>query len=216
MAQKVTAGVYKGVTTTELDELAAETAAGMTSLHPDYAVVRTAVQTLASRALHAQLARVSARQREQVHMQRVARDARRQARRAAARKASLHGSLPPFFVRAVNNTHARDAACGAHRRRLAAQDHQRVVLFYVRASSRVARAQTVLPFEALLPALHPACGLTRCAARLPALSIKVLYEYVNPRSGLKAPLIAEDVYKARRAPCAVRMRLSHYCARRRR
>ena len=41
VAQKVTAGVYKGVTTTELDELAAETAAGMTSLHPDYAVVRS-------------------------------------------------------------------------------------------------------------------------------------------------------------------------------
>ena len=40
MAQKVAAGVYKGVTTTELDELAAETAAGMTSAHPDYAVVR--------------------------------------------------------------------------------------------------------------------------------------------------------------------------------
>ena len=42
VAQKVCAGVYKGVTTTELDELAAETAAGMTSLHPDYAVVRCA------------------------------------------------------------------------------------------------------------------------------------------------------------------------------
>jgi len=40
VAQKVTAGVYKGVTTTELDELAAETAAGMTSHHPDYATVR--------------------------------------------------------------------------------------------------------------------------------------------------------------------------------
>jgi ribonucleoside-diphosphate reductase subunit M1 len=32
--------VYKGVTTTELDELAAETAAAMTATHPDYAVVR--------------------------------------------------------------------------------------------------------------------------------------------------------------------------------
>jgi hypothetical protein len=29
-------GVYKGVTTVELDELAAETAAGMTTEHPDY------------------------------------------------------------------------------------------------------------------------------------------------------------------------------------
>ncbi len=39
VAQKVTAGVYKGVTTVELDELAAETAAALTSTHPDYATV---------------------------------------------------------------------------------------------------------------------------------------------------------------------------------
>lgn len=39
VAQKVTAGVYKGVTTAELDELAAETAASMTATHPDYALV---------------------------------------------------------------------------------------------------------------------------------------------------------------------------------
>ncbi|KAG0492345.1 hypothetical protein HPP92_005743 [Vanilla planifolia] len=37
VAQKVCAGVYKGVTTTQLDELAAETAAAMTANHPDYA-----------------------------------------------------------------------------------------------------------------------------------------------------------------------------------
>ena len=40
VAQKVAVGVYKGVTTCELDELAAETAASMTSKHPDYAQVR--------------------------------------------------------------------------------------------------------------------------------------------------------------------------------
>ncbi|RWW17769.1 hypothetical protein GW17_00018283 [Ensete ventricosum] len=39
VAQKVCAGVYKGVTTSQLDELAAETAAAMTSNHPDYASV---------------------------------------------------------------------------------------------------------------------------------------------------------------------------------
>lgn len=39
MAQKVAVGVYRGVTTSELDELAAETAAAMTSMHPDYALV---------------------------------------------------------------------------------------------------------------------------------------------------------------------------------
>lgn len=40
MAQKVTTGVYKGVTTSELDELAAETAASLTATHPDYAQAR--------------------------------------------------------------------------------------------------------------------------------------------------------------------------------
>lgn len=35
-------GVYRGVTTSELDELAAETAAAMTSMHPDYALVSLA------------------------------------------------------------------------------------------------------------------------------------------------------------------------------
>ena len=40
VSQKVCAGVYKGVTTSQLDELAAETAAAMTANHPDYASVR--------------------------------------------------------------------------------------------------------------------------------------------------------------------------------
>lgn len=40
VSQKVTTGVYKGVTTSELDELAAETAASLTATHPDYALVR--------------------------------------------------------------------------------------------------------------------------------------------------------------------------------
>jgi ribonucleoside-diphosphate reductase subunit M1 len=39
VAQKVTSGIYKGVTTSELDELAAETAASMTSKHPDYSIL---------------------------------------------------------------------------------------------------------------------------------------------------------------------------------
>ena len=48
VAQKVTTGVYKGVTTSELDELAAETSASMTSNHPDYSTLaaRIAVSNL--------------------------------------------------------------------------------------------------------------------------------------------------------------------------
>lgn len=45
---KVISGVYSGVTTSELDNLAAETAAYMTTKHPDYGVLaaRLAVSNL--------------------------------------------------------------------------------------------------------------------------------------------------------------------------
>lgn len=48
ICQKVCAGVYKGVSTSELDELAAETAAYHTSNHPDYGILaaRIAVSNL--------------------------------------------------------------------------------------------------------------------------------------------------------------------------
>lgn len=41
VAQKVIQGIHPGCTTTELDNLAAETAASMTTHHPDYALVRS-------------------------------------------------------------------------------------------------------------------------------------------------------------------------------
>ena len=45
---RLCAGVYRGVTTSELDELAAETAASLTATHPDYAVLaaRIAISNL--------------------------------------------------------------------------------------------------------------------------------------------------------------------------
>ncbi|KAJ1649838.1 ribonucleotide-diphosphate reductase subunit rnr1 [Dispira simplex] len=48
VAQKVISGVYQGVTTVELDNLAAETAAYMTTKHPDYAILaaRIAISNL--------------------------------------------------------------------------------------------------------------------------------------------------------------------------
>lgn len=48
VAQKVIQGVHDGVTSVELDDLAAETAASMTSYHPDYSVLasRIAVTSL--------------------------------------------------------------------------------------------------------------------------------------------------------------------------
>lgn len=41
-------GLYKGVSTAELDNLAAETAADMTTIHPDYAILaaRIAISNL--------------------------------------------------------------------------------------------------------------------------------------------------------------------------
>lgn len=48
VAKKVIQGIYDGVTTTELDNLAAETAASLTTRHPDYALLasRVAVSNL--------------------------------------------------------------------------------------------------------------------------------------------------------------------------
>ena len=48
VAKKVVEGIYDGVTTTELDNLAAETSASLTTTHPDYAVLasRIAVSNL--------------------------------------------------------------------------------------------------------------------------------------------------------------------------
>jgi ribonucleoside-diphosphate reductase alpha chain len=48
VAMKVVAGIYDGVTTAELDNLAAETAASMTTRHPDYATLaaRIAISNL--------------------------------------------------------------------------------------------------------------------------------------------------------------------------
>ncbi len=48
ISQKVVQGLYDGVSTTELDNLAAETAAGMAAVHPEYAILaaRIAVSNL--------------------------------------------------------------------------------------------------------------------------------------------------------------------------
>lgn len=41
---KAIKGIYKGVTTTELDTLAAEIAASMTTKHPDYALLAARIE----------------------------------------------------------------------------------------------------------------------------------------------------------------------------
>ena len=48
ICQKVVSGIYDGITTVELDNLAAEIAASMTTRHPDYAILaaRIAVSNL--------------------------------------------------------------------------------------------------------------------------------------------------------------------------
>jgi ribonucleoside-diphosphate reductase subunit M1 len=48
ITKKVIAGIYNGVTTVELDNLASETAAYLTTKHPDYAILaaRIAISNL--------------------------------------------------------------------------------------------------------------------------------------------------------------------------
>src|SRR5215217_6810734 len=43
VAKKVVEGIYDGVTTTELDNLAAETSASLTTKHPDYALLASRI-----------------------------------------------------------------------------------------------------------------------------------------------------------------------------
>ena len=43
VAQKVIEGIYDGVTTSQLDNLAAETAASLTTRHPDYALLASRI-----------------------------------------------------------------------------------------------------------------------------------------------------------------------------
>lgn len=44
ITKKVIAGIYPGVQTTELDTLAAEIAASMTTIHPDYAILAARIE----------------------------------------------------------------------------------------------------------------------------------------------------------------------------
>jgi ribonucleoside-diphosphate reductase alpha chain len=45
IAMKVIQGIYEGVTTIELDNLAAETAAYLTTKHPDYGILAARIAT---------------------------------------------------------------------------------------------------------------------------------------------------------------------------
>lgn len=49
ITQKVIAGIYDGVTTTELDQLAAETAASFITVHPDYSILASRIAISALR-----------------------------------------------------------------------------------------------------------------------------------------------------------------------
>ena len=49
VAQKVIEGIYDGVTSSELDNLAAEMSASMTTRHPDYALLASRIAIMAGR-----------------------------------------------------------------------------------------------------------------------------------------------------------------------
>ena len=111
VAQKVAVGVYKGVTTCELDELAAETAASMTSKHPDYAqvrisptrTIRTARSTAFSGATH-----------RNVHLRVSVRFKELSTRKTRAIPPRV--STPPLTVRSLNSQlAARIAVSNLHK-----------------------------------------------------------------------------------------------------
>ncbi|CCH63131.1 hypothetical protein TBLA_0J01350 [Henningerozyma blattae CBS 6284] len=64
VTQRIISGVYEGVTTIELDNLAAETAAYMTTVHPDYAILAA---RLAISNLHKQTTKVFSNLIEQLY-----------------------------------------------------------------------------------------------------------------------------------------------------
>jgi hypothetical protein len=142
VAQKVTAGVYKGVTTTELDELAAETAAGMTSQHPDYAVVRARGQRLAAppprrcgrlpRCSAAGPASTAGRQALAARRGVARQDTRVSGLRDCGAKTALNAAAARLLTRARR----RHAAGRAYLGGIAPQDHVGLVLRHVRAPAR--------------------------------------------------------------------------------
>ena len=125
VAQKVAVGVYKGVTTSELDELAAETAASMTSKHPDYAQV----------SFHARMTHRARRTRAFTGA-------------VSQRSRRLFSVFPPLSTRKTSSTTLRRsppdadrpaapiAARRAHRRVQPPQEHPQVVLGDVSAPTR--------------------------------------------------------------------------------
>ena len=54
IAKKVIDGLYDGVSTQELDELAAETSATLTTKHPDYATLAARISISLQQGLHNQ------------------------------------------------------------------------------------------------------------------------------------------------------------------
>lgn len=220
VAQKVTAGVYKGVTTTELDELAAQTAAGMTSLHPDYAVVRLLSFLCSTRDAEVACSGRHPRAGAAVFSSHVHSDAHGASTgrvaatwgRLAGRVAGRHpwccrlfsSSTPPPALTATPHTRAlsphssRLASPWRHcTRRRATRSRRRAFVGPLPKPRRAGAVRAQSP----LPRRWP---LTPCASSREhtTSSIQVLYDYVNPRNGLRAPLIAEDVYKVGGPGCA--------------
>jgi hypothetical protein len=191
VAQKVAVGVYKGVTTRELDELAAETAASMTSKHPDYAQVRMHPPNPSRRA-----ARPLPRSAHRNAF--FSEEPRRVPSRFQTSPAPTNGPLtfhpsPPF------------AARRSHRGLQPAQGDQEVLLGDVRAQPRVTRPSPDAP-ERRFPSspnvptgriLNPRPDdLTRPRpSRAKICSMKIMYEHVNKRNGKWSPLLSDDVYE---------------------
>lgn len=167
MSQKVTAGVYKGVTTAELDTLAAETAASMTTNHPDYATVSGKQPGPAAGVGDKRNGSYVAT----LESSRVAPHARLFSRRRVLAPCCELEELTSRRPAA-----ARSPYCSLE----PAQEHDEIVFRDVRSTAAVEMFE---PFSVGCDLIYP-----------PRCSTKVLYEYTNERNGQWSPLVSKQTY----------------------
>jgi len=178
VAQKVTAGVYKGVTTAELDELAAETAASMTATHPDYALVCFHAAHLTPRMQWCScIRRASALHAASLPAATIT-EIRSPPYFRGCRTSTCQTPRPDWIRFIINAVHSCATAGGAHRSIKPAQEHAQVLQRDVRSShasfsNACVEGVNKMPLSFLLCCVDRSLGHSlhlRCCSALPAAS----------------------------------------------
>ena len=165
-------GVYKGVTTSELDELAAETAASLTATHPDYALVRSKLLTHTPPPLPG--GRLSS-PFDAVHPRRV--------------------STAVIIV----TLWCPGAARGADRSLQPPQEHSEVLQRDVRRQScahmqKSSAALRVVRSRTRNVASSQSLGVSHRRYSVSRRRVKLMYGHMNSKNGEPAPLVSEALY----------------------